>query len=220
LQISRVKRTKSTAKRVYDHLSQFYDLLAGPSETQFIHLGLEMLAVKAGEAILEIGSGTGKALLELCTQVGDQGKVNGLDLSPGMLRVAHNRLGNAGVHRQVSLLMGDGATLPYKNQAFSAVFMSFTLELFDTPEIPLVLAECQRVLQLDGRLGVVSMLKSEHPGRIVRLYEWFHKKLPAYVDCRPIDAQAMIQDAGFSLQKQQVKNMWGLPVAIMVARKK
>jgi demethylmenaquinone methyltransferase/2-methoxy-6-polyprenyl-1,4-benzoquinol methylase len=137
-----------------------------------------------------------------------------------MLRVAHNRLGNAGVHRQVSLLMGDGATLPYKNQAFSAVFMSFTLELFDTPEIPLVLAECQRVLQLDGRLGVVSMLKSEHPGRIVRLYEWFHKKLPAYVDCRPIDAQAMIQDAGFSLQKQQVKNMWGLPVAIMVARKK
>lgn len=218
MQISRVNRSKNSARRAYNRLSSVYDLLAGSSETQYMHLGLEMLAVNAGESVLEIGAGTGKALLELCRQVGDPGRVYGLDLSPGMLRMAHNRLASAGMLRRVNLIEGDGARLPYKSESFIAVFLSFTLELFDTPEIPLVLAECRRVLKTGGRLGVVALLKSERPGPIERLYEWIHAKIPAYVDCRPMDAQGMIQAAGFSLEKRQVRSMWGLPVIIVTAR--
>jgi demethylmenaquinone methyltransferase/2-methoxy-6-polyprenyl-1,4-benzoquinol methylase len=121
--------------------------------------------------------------------------------------------------QQVSLLEGDGSALPYKSGSFNAVFLCFTLELFDTPEIPMVLAECQRVLQSPGRLGVVSMLKSEHQGSVERLYEWFHVHIPAYVDCRPIDAHRLIQEAGFSIEKCQVRSMWGLPLEISVASK-
>lgn len=97
--------------------------------------------------------------------------------------------------------------------------MSFILELFDTPEIPLVLAECRRVLQPGGRLGVVVMMKTDHPEWIVRLYEWLHAHLPTYVDCRPIDGLGMIQAAGFRLEKRQVKSMWRLPVEVVVVRK-
>ncbi|MFZ0532240.1 MAG: hypothetical protein WAM09_03595, partial [Anaerolineales bacterium] len=61
MQISRVERSKSAARRAYNRMSRIYDLLAGSSEAQFIHLGLDMLAVRAGETILEIGSGTGTA---------------------------------------------------------------------------------------------------------------------------------------------------------------
>jgi ubiquinone/menaquinone biosynthesis C-methylase UbiE len=219
MQISQVKRSKSTARRTYNRLSRIYDLLVGSSETQFIHLGLEMLAVRAGETVLEIGSGTGKALFELCQQAEDKGSVNGLDLSPGMLQVAHNRLAKVGLEGRAHLLIGDGAALPYSDQSFDALFMSFTLELFDTPEIPCVLAECHRVLQTGGRLGVVAMQKSEHPGWMERLYEWFHEHFPSYIDCRPIDAVGMIQVAGFRLEKRQVKCMWGLPVELVLARK-
>ena len=219
MQISQVKRSRSTAKRAYDRLSHIYDWLAGSSETQYMHLGLEMLAIHAGETILEIGSGTGKALVEISHQVDDSGQVHALDLSWGMLQKSHHRLVSAGLQQRVSLLEGDGVNLPYKSGSFNAVFISFTLELFDTPEIPLMLEECWRVLAKDGRLGVVSMLKTEHPGRIVGLYEWLHEILPAYVDCRPIDGYRMIQVAGFSLEKRQVRSMWGLPVELMVARK-
>ena len=175
MQISRVSRNKHAAKVTYDRLSPIYDGLAGSSETQFMHQGLEMLGMNTGETVLEIGCGTGKAQVELCHQVGDPGKVYAIDLSRGMLQKSRSRLASAGLQQQVSLLEGDGSCLPYRNGSFNAVFICFTLELFDTPEIPLVLQECWRVLQPDGLLGVVCMLKTEKPGKIVRLYEWFHE---------------------------------------------
>jgi hypothetical protein len=61
------------------------------------------------------------------------------------------------------------------------------------------------------------MLKTTHPDWIVRLYEWFHAHLENYVDCRPIDSNAMIQSAGYSIEKQAVKRMWGLQVQVGVA---
>ena len=219
MQISRVKRSKISAKAAYDRLSPIYDGLAGSSETQFMLQGLEMLAITPGETVLEIGCGTGKALVSLSRQTGSSGKVTAIDLSRGMLQKTSQRLAKAGIGQRVTLLEGDGARLPYKSGSFNAVFICFTLELFDTPEIPLVLAECHRLLIPGGRLGVVAMLKSEHPGWVERLYEWFHDKLPAYVDCRPINAQELVQLAGFTVEKHQSSSMWGLPVDLLVARK-
>lgn len=219
MQISRVNRSKNAARRAYDRMSSFYDLLAGFSETPLMHLGLQMLAVEPDDSILEIGSGTGKAVVEFGKQVRDSGRVCGMDLSRGMLQQAHKQVSNAGLLGRISLLEGDGTRLPYRSGSFNAVFISFTLELFDSPEIPLVLAECQRVLLPGGRLGVVAMLKRAQPGTIVRLYEWFHEHLPAYVDCRPIHPHEMIQAAGFILEKQDEKSMWGLPVELTLAKK-
>lgn len=219
MHISRVKRSKQAAREAYNRISHIYDWLAGSSEIPFMRMGVGMLSVATGESVLEIGPGTGSALVELGTQVGPSGKVHGLDISAGMLHQAGTRLKKAGLYERVSLLQGDGAQLPYRNGSFSALFITFTLELFDTPEIPIVLSECQRVLKPHGRLGVVAMFKTQPVSWIVRLYEWFHELLPAYVDCRPINGFEMVQAAGFKLENRQVKSMWGLPVELLVARK-
>jgi demethylmenaquinone methyltransferase/2-methoxy-6-polyprenyl-1,4-benzoquinol methylase len=198
-------------------MSGWYDLLTGGSEQRFKDQGLLMLGVQTGETVLEIGFGTGRSLLALARSVGTSGKVYGIDISSGMYRLSQSLLRKAGLADRVELKIGDAAVLPFPSESIDAIFMSFTLELFDTPEIPIVVAECRRVLHRGGRLCVVSMTQKERPSMMVRLYEWAHRTFPAWVDCRPIQAQLFLKEAGFDILERREQSMWGLPVEILLA---
>jgi demethylmenaquinone methyltransferase/2-methoxy-6-polyprenyl-1,4-benzoquinol methylase len=97
--------------------------------------------------------------------------------------------------------------------------MSFTLERFDSPEIPHVLENCKRVLRQGGRLVVVTHVKMTPPSIVEVIYEWFHDWKPILVDCRPILAQSSLVDAGFYIQDVITETMWVLPVEIIAAGK-
>ena len=216
-QLDRVERSHEQAHASYNRISRFYDLIAGWSEKKGRETGLARLAAKDGERVLEIGFGTGLALRALARAVGETGRVCGLDLSEVMLSLAHTRLDRAGLAARVELRTGDALTLPYPDRSFDAVFMSFVLELFDTPEVPVVLAECRRVLRPGGRIGVVS-ISASGPKTLVRLaYEWSHRRFPRVVDCRPIPVQAILESGEFSPQSAETIEMWGLGVEIVVA---
>lgn len=187
--IIRVKRTREQAREGYNKMSRWYDLIGGQSEKKYRNEGLRMLDVGEGERVLEIGYGTGHVTVALARLVSDSGKVNGIDISDGMLGVATGRVSRAGLDDRVELQRGDASELPYEDDMFDAVFMSFTLELFDNPEIPGVLEQCMRVLKPGGRIVVVSMSAYGAEGSMVRLYKWAHRNIPSFVDCRPIYAR-------------------------------
>jgi ubiquinone/menaquinone biosynthesis C-methylase UbiE len=216
-EITRVTRSKAAAQRSYDRLSSWYDGLAGSSEDRPRRMGLQQLAIKTGEKVLEIGFGTGRSLVTIAQVVGLSGKVYGIDLSAGMLQHAQARLKAAGLADRVDLQRGDAAALSYPADFFDAVFMSFTLELFDTPELPVVIQECHRVLRARGRIGVVALAKQA--GTAVRLYEWAHAQLPTLVDCRPIFVPSILEENGFEIVNRHKMSMWGLPVEVIVAQK-
>ncbi len=213
--ITRVERSREAAQSAYDRLSRWYDLIAGGSEQKFAKMGLDRLHVQTGEKVLEVGFGTGNSLAALAKLTG--GIVHGVDLSTGMARVAQGKLARQGLSHHVQLLCADALHLPYADQSFDAVFLSFVLELFDTPDLPLVLQECRRTLRERGRIGVVSLAKRDR--LVVRIYEWFHLRLPAYVDCRPIYARDTLERGGFRIEDSAEALMWGLPVEIAIARK-
>ena len=217
--IKRVKRSKKEAKNSYNKMSKWYDLLAGYSEKRFQDVGLQRLNIQEGEKVLEIGFGTGHCILSLARSVGDTGKTYGLDLSEGMLKITTSRIEKAGLSEKVDLQCGDALNLPYPKFYFDAVFMSFTLELFDTPEISIVLEQCNRVLKKGGRICVVPMSKKEKQGPIVKLYEWMHERFPNYIDCRPIFVRQSLESAHFKIINAIMISFWGLDVEVVLATK-
>lgn len=200
----------------YDRISLAYDLLADPAEHQARDRGLELLDPRPGERVLEIGAGTGRALVTLAEAVGPSGLVCGLDRSWGMLERARQR---TSASSPVQVQLGDGRILPYLGDTFDAAFMSFTLELFDPPDIGRVLSEVKRVLRPGGRLGVVCLAEVPKPGPAVMAYGLLHRMFPHLIDCRPIDILRYLEESGYRPTVKEESTLWGLPVMALSARR-
>ena len=206
--VLRVLQSKDETRAFYDKIAHVYDLLAEHSEAPVRQAGLHMLDIQPGQTVLEIGFGTGRCLLGLAQSVGAKGKVYGIDLSEKMRDISEACLEDRGLQDRVELCCGDALHLPYPDRSMDGVFMSFTLELFDTPEIPMVLSECQRVLRTGGRIVVVGMSRVVPGGVVTEIFEWTHRHFPNYLDCRPILVRQALEDAEFHIAESQIVKMW------------
>lgn len=108
-----VPRTREEAQQTYDRLSRFYDYTIGGFGQKYARMALQRLSIAAGETVLETGFGTGRCLKLMAELAGRMGRVYGIDISPGMMAKARNRLERAGPAGRVGLLYGDAAYLPF-----------------------------------------------------------------------------------------------------------
>jgi demethylmenaquinone methyltransferase/2-methoxy-6-polyprenyl-1,4-benzoquinol methylase len=211
-------RTKDERRKFYDKIAPCYDLLAERSEQPIRETAFDMLSPAPGERILEIGFGTGHLLSHIAERVGEEGRVYGVDISPEMLRLTELVLDAKKLNSRVELACGDAISLPFDDDMMDAVILCFTLELFDTPEIPQVLAECNRVLRPNGRIVVAALSKEGKPQLVGKAFEWTHRHFPNFMDCRPIHLEQAIEEAGFIIGADQLEHSW-MPVEIILAHK-
>ncbi|MFW6040268.1 MAG: class I SAM-dependent methyltransferase [Thermoplasmatota archaeon] len=213
-----VKRDKDDTQTHYDRISSLYDYLEGSFERKYQSQGVRMLNLKRNDNIIDIGCGTGEAIIQMSRDIGPSGMIHGLDISKGMLNQAYHKIKKHRLGNNVILILGDGTYLPFKNSTFDAIFMSFTLELFKSEEISQVLNEVFRVLKKNGKLLVVGL--SRHKVNItVKLYETLHDLFPRLLDCRPIPISELIKDNNFKLVKVKEEHIYSLPIEIVLARK-
>ena len=158
---------------------------------------LEALALKAGEAVLDVGCGTGLLTHDMALEVGPEGRVVGIDNTPSMLRRAEERC--TGLH-QVHLKDGVVEDLPESDQSFDAV--ACVQVLLYVADVPKALAEMHRVLKFGGRIAV---LETDWRGAVFNSSDQSltRRMLTAWDDAvpspnLPVRLGPLLQERGFS----------------------
>lgn len=199
----------------YDKISSFYNLISGPFESRYRKEAIKIFSPLKGESLLEIGFGTGHNLSILAHAVGPKGHITGLDNSRKMFDLTERKLKKQNLTGQVTLHCSDALTYPYPEKNFDGVFMSFTLETFTDENIQALLEKLHRTLKKGSRLTILSMALSDKQTLIYKMYLYSQKRFPRIVDCRPINAQQKLKEAGFSITDEKKLFIYGLPVTIV-----
>ncbi|MGW7094338.1 methyltransferase domain-containing protein [Streptomyces sp. NPDC054874] len=107
-----------------------------------------LLGLRPGDAVLDAGCGTGRALPALRAAVGPEGTVLGADLTPAMLEAA----ARAGRGDSGTLVRADVARLPLRDGVLDAVFGAGLISHLAHPEADA--AELARVVRPGGVLAL------------------------------------------------------------------
>ncbi|MCP4035968.1 MAG: methyltransferase domain-containing protein [bacterium] len=114
--------------------------------------------MKPGERVVDVGSGAGIDSLIAAKQVGDEGEVVGVDMTPGMLDRARRAASQAGA-QNVEFREGHMEALPFEDAWADVIISNGVLNL--APDKNAVLQEFERVLGPNGRLQIADILVTE-----------------------------------------------------------
>jgi SAM-dependent methyltransferase len=150
--------------------------------------------VRAGETVLDLGSGAGMDAFLAAREVGPSGRVLGVDMTSDMIERARLNARKVGIDN-VEFRLGEIEHLPVADASVDLIISNCVINL--SPDKPRVFREALRVLRPGGRL-VVSDLVLLHP-----LPPALKSSVEAYVGCVAGAALRdeyvqMLRDVGFS----------------------
>ena len=128
-----------------------------------------LIELRAGETVLDLGSGGGIDVLLSAKRVGPTGKVYGLDMTDDMLALARENQRKAGV-QNVEFLKGEIEQIPLPDNTVDVIISNCVINL--SADKDRVLAEAFRVLKPGGRFAVSDVVvRGEVPAVIRRHVE-------------------------------------------------
>jgi len=131
----------------YSRMAESYDAHVVPYFAPLARKLIEIAELGPGERVLDLGSGTGNVAFLAARRVGSTGRVVGIDLAEGMVRLANAKAARDGV-RNASFVHMDCRQIGYPDASFDVV-----LSCLGVPSVGhgRVFTEAFRVLRPRGR---------------------------------------------------------------------
>ena len=177
-------KDKDNSKReqvaeMFDNISPKYDflnhLLSGGIDIYWRKRAIKLLRKAQPRTILDIATGTGDFAIEALALKPE--KIVGVDISEGMLAVGREKIKKLGKQDIIELRTGDSESLPFSDNYFDAVIVSFGVRNFEN--LLAGLSDMNRVMRPGGTCVIVEFSKPRSfPFR--HLYNFYFKYiLPA-----------------------------------------
>ncbi len=110
--------------------------------------------VKLGHSVLDLAAGSADLSIKFAKKVGDQGNVIVTDINAAMLEQGRRRMVDAGISGNVDYCLVNAENLPFDNNQFDCISISFGLRNVTHKEK--ALASMQRCLKPGGRAIILE----------------------------------------------------------------
>jgi len=119
-----------------------------------------------GQAVLEVGCGTGFFTLPAARLIGDEGSLVAMDVMPESVELVSAKVQAAGL-KHVRVVKGDAMDTGLETESFDTVLL---FGVIPAPMLPLarLLPEMHRILKFSGTLAVWPPVPGWYPGSILR----------------------------------------------------
>ncbi|MEM8719455.1 MAG: bifunctional demethylmenaquinone methyltransferase/2-methoxy-6-polyprenyl-1,4-benzoquinol methylase UbiE [Cyanobacteria bacterium P01_G01_bin.39] len=161
-------------KAIFDRIAPMYDRL-NDRLSLGQHRIWKLMAVKWSEAklgdhALDVCCGSGDLALLLAKQVGNRGKVTGIDFACEQLAIAKQRQLRKCPDSNIEWLEGDALALPFADNQFDCATMGYGLR--NVTDISLSLQELYRVLKPGAKAAILDFHRPD-PGLMSSLQHWY-----------------------------------------------
>lgn len=178
-----VKPYKNSSSSKKEQVAEMFDNIAGNYDflNHFLSLGIDIfwrkqlvkhLTKQAPKTILDVATGTGDLAIAMLKTNPD--KVIGVDISNGMLEVGRKKMKEKSLDHIITLEQADSEDLPYEDETFDAVCVSFGARNFENLEKGL--SEMRRVLREGGKLYILEFSQpTSFPFK--QIYQFYFKAI-------------------------------------------
>jgi phosphatidylethanolamine/phosphatidyl-N-methylethanolamine N-methyltransferase len=148
---------EASTKKIYDVQSVVYNGTFARLVRRRIARAVQHMDIAGDELVLDMGIGTGASL---SFYPPDRGRIIGVDLSSGMLKLARRKIQELGLTR-VKIFQANALEMPFADNLFDHVFISHVISVVSDPYR--LVREAQRVAKPGARIVILNHFQSTNP---------------------------------------------------------